>query len=88
MLAAAALVKVMQRIFSGGTPSSRSRITRLTSTWVLPAPALAETNADNRGFERASAVARTAGVDARRLHGISSIVPCVADHSLIRARSS
>ena len=32
MLAAAALVKVTQRIFSGGTLASSSRITRLTST--------------------------------------------------------
>ena len=51
MLAAAALVKVMQRIFSGGTPSSSSRTTRCTSTWVLPEPALAETNTDASGSD-------------------------------------
>ena len=60
MLAAAALVKVMQRIFSGGTPSSSSRITRCTSTWVLPDPALAETNADEAGSDARACVARTA----------------------------
>ena len=51
MLAAAALVKVMQRIFSGATPSSSSRITRCASTWVLPEPALAATQADTAGSE-------------------------------------
>ena len=61
MLAAAALVKVMQRIFSGGTLSSSSRITRCTSTWVLPDPALAETNADEAGSDARVWVARTAG---------------------------
>ena len=59
MLAAAALVKVMQRIFSGGTPSSSSRITRCTSTWVLPEPALAETNAEAAGIR----CARLGGAD-------------------------
>ena len=60
MLAAAALVKVMQRIFSGGTPSSSSRITRCTSTWVLPEPALAETKAEAAGSDARACVARTA----------------------------
>ena len=60
MLAAAALVKVMQRIFSGGTPSSNSRITRCTSTWVLPEPAFAETNAEAAGSDARAWVARTA----------------------------
>ena len=61
MLAAAALVKVMQRIFSGGTSLSNSRITRCTSTWVLPEPALAETNAEAPGSEARACVARTGG---------------------------
>src|SRR5664279_611358 len=60
ILAAAALVKVMQRIFSGDTPLSNSRITRCTSTWVLPEPAFAETNADEAGSEARAWVARTA----------------------------
>ena len=50
MLAAAALVKVMQRIFAGSTPSSSRRITRCASTWVLPEPALAATHADVPGI--------------------------------------
>ena len=37
--AAAAFVKVKQRIFEGATPRKRSRITRLASTCVLPDPA-------------------------------------------------
>src|ERR1700685_4745970 len=61
ILAAAALVKMMQRIFSGGTPVSSSRITRCTSTWVLPEPAFAETNDDEPGFEALACLARTAG---------------------------
>ena len=61
MLAAAALVKVMQRIFSGGTPDNSSRITRCTSTCVLPEPALADTKADAVGSRRAASdVSRTA----------------------------
>ena len=61
MLAAAALVKVMQRIFSGATPDSSSRITRCTSTWVLPEPAFAETNAEEAGFDALACLSRTAG---------------------------
>ena len=51
MLAAAALVKVRQRIFSGATPASRRLITRCASTWVLPDPALAATQAETPGSE-------------------------------------
>ena len=51
IFAAAALVKVRQRSFEGATPCSRSRITRLASTWVLPEPALAETHTDWSGLE-------------------------------------
>src|SRR3984957_9952506 len=61
MLAAAALVKVMQRIFSGGTPDSSKRVTRCTSTWVLPEPAFAETNDDETGFDALACLSRTAG---------------------------
>jgi hypothetical protein len=59
MLAAAALVKVRHRIFSGGTPESSSRITRDTSTCVLPEPALAETKADALGSEARACASRT-----------------------------
>ena len=51
MLAAAALVNVMQRIFAGSTPSSSSLMTRCAKTWVLPAPALAATKAETLGSE-------------------------------------
>ena len=51
MLAAAALVKVRQRICAGGVPSSSRRTTRWVSTWVLPLPALADTQAEVFGFE-------------------------------------
>ena len=53
MLAAAALVKVRQRIFAGSVPLSSSRITRCASTWVLPAPALADTQAETAGSDAA-----------------------------------
>ena len=75
MLAAAALVKVMQRIFSGITPSSSSRITRCTSTWVLPDPALAETNAEEAGSEARAWAARTAAGIGR---GAVTILPTPA----------
>ncbi len=89
MLAAAALVKVMQRIFSGGTPDSSRRITRCTSTWVLPEPALADTKADAVGSDARACRARTSsGMGTRRLHHSSIPSPPAADHSLIRARSS
>jgi hypothetical protein len=61
ILAAAAFVKVMQRIFSGGTSLSSSRITRCTSTCVLPDPALAETNEDAAGSDARACVSRTLG---------------------------
>jgi len=44
-------VQVRQRIFSGGVPVSIKRMTRLTSTWVLPEPALADTQAETSGLE-------------------------------------
>ena len=50
MLAAAVLVKVMQRILAGSTPRSSRLITRCASTWVLPEPALAETKAETSGL--------------------------------------
>ena len=61
LAAAAALVKVMQRIFSGGTPDSKRRITRCTSTWVLPEPALADTKVDAFGSDARACASRTAG---------------------------
>ena len=60
MLAAAALVKVMQRIFSGGTPDSIRRMTRCTSTCVLPEPAFADTKVEAAGSDARAWVARTA----------------------------
>src|ERR1700733_3412620 len=60
MFAAAALVKVTQRIFSGGTPSSSRRITRCTGTCVLPEPALAETKAEAAGSDARTCAARMA----------------------------
>ncbi len=70
MLAAAALVKVMQRIFDGSTPPeppcSISRITRCASTWVLPDPALAATNAAAPGSDAAACRRRTSSGMMRR----------------------
>src|SRR5271165_1812344 len=51
MLAAAALVNVRHKIFAGGAPASRSLKTRCARTWVLPLPALAETQAEDLGFD-------------------------------------
>ena len=51
IVAAAALVKVMHRIFTGLTPSSSSRITRCASTCVLPEPAFAATQAETAGSD-------------------------------------
>ena len=51
MFAAAAFVKVRQRMREGGAPASSRRSTRCTSTWVLPEPALADTQAELSGFE-------------------------------------
>ena len=47
--AAAALVKVRQRIRSGRVPVSRRRVILSIKTRVLPVPALAETHTDCRG---------------------------------------
>ena len=67
MLAAAALVKVRQRIFSGATPASSRLITRCASTWVLPEPALAATQADTPGIGHLALHAQHVGRnDARR----------------------
>src|SRR5262245_47497144 len=51
MLAAAALVNVRQRIFSGATPASSRLITRSASTCVLPEPAFAATQAETPGSD-------------------------------------
>ena len=59
--AAAALVKVRQRMPSGSVPPSSSRSTRSDSTRVLPVPALAVTQTEDAG----SAARRCAGVGAR-----------------------
>ena len=59
MFAAAALVKVMQRIFSGSTPASSRLMTRCASTWVLPDPALAATHAETAGSDTAACTRRT-----------------------------
>ena len=93
MFAAAALVKVMQRIFSGSTPASSRLITRCASTCVLPDPALAATQAETRGIGHGGLHApHVGGNDVRRSHGITictrSSGPPVADHSLTRAKWS
>ena len=66
--AAAALVKVRHRMRDGGAPSSRRRITRSVRTRVLPAPALADTQAEARGSAarrwRCERVGRDDEVDA------------------------
>src|SRR5262245_34248712 len=49
--AAAARVKVRQRMRAGGVPPSMRRTTRATSTWVFPDPALAATKAESAGSE-------------------------------------
>src|SRR5271163_1081116 len=51
MLAAAALVKVRQRMALGCALASNRRNTRCTRTCVLPEPALAETQAEASGSE-------------------------------------
>src|SRR5262249_46762504 len=79
MLAAAALVKVMQRIFAGLTPSSRSRITRCASTWVLPEPALAATHAETAGSDASICTRmRSAGISriARWIFIVYSLALC------------
>ena len=97
MLAAAALVKVMQRIFAGSTPSSSRRITRCASTWVLPEPALAATQAETAGIRglhlQAPQVigndATSAGIDPQLIHSpLSASSGPATDHSFTRARWS
>src|SRR5579871_748602 len=70
MLAAAALVKVRQRIFSGSTPASSRLTTRCAKTWVLPDPALAATQADTPGSQTSFCRRRTsAGMTSGDLIG-------------------
>ena len=71
MLAAAALVKVRQRIFAGSVPLSSRRITRCASTWVLPEPALAETQADAAGSDAAMLVGDDGVGNARRSFAVA-----------------
>ena len=69
--AAATLVKVRQRIAAGSAPASSSRMTRCVSTCVLPEPALAMTQADERGSEALAldwcVVRSTASSQSRRI---------------------
>ena len=58
MLAAAALVKVSARMQDGSVSASNSRITRWASTWVLPEPAWADTQAEAPGLELAYCLRR------------------------------
>ncbi len=64
--AAAALVKVRQRMRSGLTPSSSNRVTRSVSTLVLPVPALASTQAEWPGVvaRRCASLANARGSNA------------------------
>src|ERR1700720_821400 len=61
ILAAAALVKVRQRIFSGATPASRRLITRCARTCVFPEPALAATQAETPGSDTLPCTRNTSG---------------------------
>ncbi len=73
--AAAALVKVRQRILAGGTLPSSRRSTRSPSTLVLPDPAEADTQADQPGSEPR----RCASVASRRMSRlVTSIVFALA----------
>ncbi len=75
MLAAAALVKVMQRIFSGSTPASSRLITRCASTWVLPEPALAETQAETSGSDDLALQPPHGGRDVGRRSHVARLPP-------------
>ena len=61
--AAAALVKVMATMCSGGTPFSSRRRNRSVRTLVFPVPALADTQAEMSG-SAASRCQRRASVEA------------------------
>ena len=89
MLAAAALVKVMQRIFSGGTLSSKQPDHPLHQHMGLARAGIGR----DEGRRRRVGRARLRGADgrrngARRGHHSSIPRPPAADHSLMRARSS
>ena len=88
MLAAAALVKVMQRIFAGSTPRSSSRITRCASTWVLPEPALARHPGRDVGIGGLDLHARRTigGNDARRRSCAASVVAAAGQRPFLHAR--
>src|SRR3984893_11258552 len=78
MWAAAALVKVRQRMRAGGTPARSNRIARWASTWVLPEPALAATQAEAAGSEAAAWASRVFSGIARafiRLLRCSPTIP-------------
>src|SRR5262245_9967809 len=85
MLAAAALVKVMHRIFDGSTPSgppsSISRITRCANTCVLPAPAFAETNTAEVGSDAAVCCRRTASGTVRMVMVVCSIYRLITGYT-------
>ena len=81
ILAAAALVKVRQRMREGGAPPSSRRSTRCASTCVLPEPALAETQAEARGV--GSARLR----DARCQRNLAA-APCALMARLLRSRQA
>jgi hypothetical protein len=59
--AAAALVKVRQRIAPGFAPERRSRNTLSVKTFVFPVPALADTHAEWEGFEARFCVIKEGG---------------------------
>ena len=90
MLAAAALVKVMQRIFSGATPAEQQADHALHQHMGLARAGIGgHERGRRRDRTRAPAVSRTfIGIDAGGLHHSSIPRPPAADHSLIRARSS
>ena len=89
MLAAAALVKVMQRIFSGATSVQQQPDHALHQHMGLARAGIGRDEGGRRRIGRARLRrANRVGDDARRLHHSSIPSPPAADHSLIRARSS
>ncbi len=83
ILAAAALVKVMQRILAGPTPRSSRLMTRCASTCVLPEPALAETKAEVSGSAASICTLMTSGGNGAGAFTSRALIAAAgSDHSL------
>src|SRR5262249_27433061 len=85
MLAAAALVKVRHRIFAGSVPSKSRRMTRCASTWVLPEPALADTQADTAGSDAVCCSAVTASRMRLFIAGLLGVIGAARQRPLAHA---